>query len=464
MAEGRKSTWSSAERDVATFACRVLGRLELREAIRPLSEWLAVVWDRDLAIQAGLALCHTRRPEARPALLSANLRFGTQSLVWRRIAERIDRVPEPHGEAHGSAETLLARARERKAKGDHEGALEDYERVQRLDPGSPFAWGEGGHMLFLLGRLAEALAAADRAEALGGPHPTIHTLRSRIDSADGRSDDAFRELERALELNPEWTEALTARGMLRYGRGEFALALRDFELVTKVDPDDHVAHVNHAAALSGLGRLPDALAAAETAVRLAPRNADARSARGVLRQRLGDASGALDDFQAAVEAEPTNLEARLNLGSLTQDAGDHLAAIAHFDAALRLGPGDLNALRERAVSRRALGELDQAIADLDQVIERAPLDARGWWWRGFCRRDRGEHEAMFGDFGRVIELDSRPGGDADRLVRALLERAWAADRLGRVAEAAADYRRILELAPAHPRRPDIETWLRQHGG
>ncbi|MDP7033523.1 MAG: serine/threonine-protein kinase, partial [Planctomycetota bacterium] len=61
---GSDPAWSQSERDRAKFVCEVLGRIGLPGSYEPLSRWMEVVADHELAVEVGIALCNTRDPAA----------------------------------------------------------------------------------------------------------------------------------------------------------------------------------------------------------------------------------------------------------------------------------------------------------------------------------------------------------------------------------------------------------------
>jgi serine/threonine protein kinase/tetratricopeptide (TPR) repeat protein len=108
---------------------------------------------------------------------------------------------------------------------DWEGALEDWERATRLDPSNADAW-QGlseGHLT--LGRLNEAVAAAERALEVDPLTPIISAWLGNVYAFAGRFDDALLTLGRARELEPDNVVALfgTARTLSEMGRHDDAI-------------------------------------------------------------------------------------------------------------------------------------------------------------------------------------------------------------------------------------------------
>ena len=153
-------TWSQSDRDLATFVCRVLGRLELDEAVEPLSRWLEVVRDPELTVEAGIALCNTRRAEADPALFRLQQRVGAGSLTWQRVGRYYNRVPQQDRlPATAGSDRWLQRGLQRLMRRKFDDALSDFDRVLEADPKNPDARYGRGSILLEKGEFSQAVQA-----------------------------------------------------------------------------------------------------------------------------------------------------------------------------------------------------------------------------------------------------------------------------------------------------------------
>ncbi len=98
----------------------------------------------------------------------------------------------------------------------HHEALERYERALAANPLDPWAWYDKGQSLEALGRHGEALAAVLEADRLlhpeDGNRPWVHAQLGKLYRRLGSRDQARRQLETALRLDPRNP---TARSELR---------------------------------------------------------------------------------------------------------------------------------------------------------------------------------------------------------------------------------------------------------
>ncbi|HZN54145.1 MAG TPA: tetratricopeptide repeat protein [Candidatus Polarisedimenticolaceae bacterium] len=233
--------------------------------------------------------------------------------------------------------------------------------------------------------------------------------RGVADSREGRLDSAIRNLDHALELEPERFDAHIARGMTWLRAGRPYAALTDADAALKVAP---------------------------TAVR-------AHYLRGLAWLRAGREDQALASFRHAVEADPGFGRAVVATGDLAFDRGrpdDALeayrraCALRHDDDAMHYVPMLVWATRLLA------GDRTGAESELRELIRKRPLDRfrLASWVDAATRVTRGAAPAR-GEEGVVLAwtegVRDLAAGDRAGAVghfrRAIAEGApdsWAGDR------------------------------------
>lgn len=245
--------------------------------------------------------------------------------------------------------------------------------------------------------------------------------------SSARKQEALRDYDEALRLDPRRALARASRGWTRSALGDVAGAREDWQVAVDVAPLDAAAWSNLAEAQRRLGDLDQALACAERALRLQPELAGAWLTRGdvlrdrgdleraaadygrcleldprmglalnnraAVRQRLGDIDGAEADLRAAVDHGPPLLQARLNLGTVLVARGSDPARALSELLAARASEVATSA-EWRAVGVRAFerGWLAHAELAFDAALSRAPADgvAELRVWRAYCHELRGE--------------------------------------------------------------------------
>lgn len=118
----------------------------------------------------------------------------------------------------------------------------------------------------------------------------------------GNLKEALTELDKAVELQPDFAEAIDQRGMVALKLGKFSRAIRDF---------------NHA-------------------IELMPGSAEYFNHRGVANYCIKQFELALRDYTMAIQMDPTLARAYYNRGILNLEIGDKESALEDFTMAGKL--------------------------------------------------------------------------------------------------------------------------------
>ncbi|HEY3011255.1 MAG TPA: tetratricopeptide repeat protein [Gemmatimonadales bacterium] len=220
----------------------------------------------------------------------------------------------------GQTELLLARARERFVVQDYYGAVHLLESV--IDSGRAFA--------------------------------DVHHLLGVSLSLLGQAQRALNELERALELNPRYVEALIHRGLVLNELGRTDEAEEAFTL----------AAANLAKPTAGL---PVPIAA-----QLANRHADlAESYAGA-----GALDRAIEQYRRALELGPEFHDLRYRMARLLLEAGRPLEAREELEEVLRAHPGFIDAEAALGLAHYLSGDAGGARDVWQACLARRPENAR----------------------------------------------------------------------------------------
>ncbi len=194
------------------------------------------------------------------------------------------------------------------------------------------------------GKLLEQVLAQDDRFA------DAHDMLGVIDHQAGRLVDAEKHFERALALNPNYTEAALNLAVTYNDRGKFDEARKIYARIkdrpggdiTALDPFARGKIANMHAALgeayNDANMTSEAVSEYERAVRLCPDFADLRTRLATLLRQSGDLSGARDHYEAAIRAKPGFVQARVLLGVTLLAMGDLDRAEAAWNGALEHDP------------------------------------------------------------------------------------------------------------------------------
>jgi tetratricopeptide (TPR) repeat protein len=201
-------------------------------------------------------------------------------------------------------EALARQASALRAAGRVDEAISAYEQLLAIDPARPNTW----YNLALLQRRARRPAAALQSyeqalrQGLDGPEEA-HLNRAVIFSDDlRRPEDARRELQRALTLQPRYLPALLNLGNLHEDLGEREAAVRCYDQALAVEPGHSLALARRAQVTQAAAELLALVPRLQAALKPVSRSAAERAELGFALGRLLDACGRHDEAFAAYTA------------------------------------------------------------------------------------------------------------------------------------------------------------------
>ncbi len=362
------------------------------------------------------------------------------------------------------------------------GGLDDavaaYARALELSPDHLASLLRLGELRLLVGEPGPAADLFRRALAVSGDCGACRFGLGRAAAAADDDEEAVRQLEMALELQPEakaihhalaqayrrlgrleparreyeaaqlaeagevmvpdpifaWVRSLATGSAVHVQRGQRALsagdlgaAERQFRQAVELNPESARARRALGLALRRLRRLDEAVEQYREAVRLAPASGVGRKDLALAFADAERFEEAERQFRVALELEPEFAEAEHGLGIVLGRLGRADEALAHLGRALALQPTNQPARFEKALIELRLGRLEDARAGLAEILE----------------RDADHHPARL-NLALVHEMSNRPAA-AETQLRELLRRrprprlaASARLALGRLAERGGD--------------------------
>ncbi len=191
--------------------------------------------------------------------------------------------------------------------------------------------------------LRTVLEAEDR-------YADVHDMLGVIAHSRGNFLVAERHFERALEINPAYTEAALNLAVTYNDRGKYEKAREVYSRI-KVGAAGTTAgldpfargklanmHADLAQAYHDAGLVREAVREYEKAVGLCPHFADLQTKLGTLLRELNDLAGARRAYEAAIQAKPNYVPARLQLGVTLLSLGEPDGAEEHWKHVIALEP------------------------------------------------------------------------------------------------------------------------------
>jgi tetratricopeptide (TPR) repeat protein len=230
----------------------------------------------------------------------------------------------------GQTELLLARARERFVVQDYYGAVHLLESL--VDSGRAFA--DVHHLLgvslSLLGQTQRALEELDRALQLNPKYVEALIHRGLVLNELGRTVDAEEAFSRASASLNQPTNGIPAPAAAQLanrhadladtyaGAGAMDRAIEQYRQALELGPQFHDLRYRMARLLLEAGRALEAREALEEVLRARPSFVDAEAALGMAHYLSGDAGGARDIWQDCLSRRPENARVEAYLGMLNR--------------------------------------------------------------------------------------------------------------------------------------------------
>jgi tetratricopeptide (TPR) repeat protein len=202
----------------------------------------------------------------------------------------------------------------------------------------------------------------------------VYNNQGLLEAAAGQPEQARRDFDRALQLNPHFAEANVnvGNGELAQGRPQEAIARYEQALVDR--PNYPEGYYSIGKALQSIGRNAEAIAAYERALQFRPDYPDAENNLGVALADMGRFSEAVAHYQRAIQSDPAYATAHFNYGNALRSSGQTDAAIREYEEALRLQPDYPDAENNLIVTLESSHRLPEALARCEAAVRLRPGD------------------------------------------------------------------------------------------
>lgn len=320
-------------------------------------------------------------------------------------------------------------------------AIEQYKLALEADPDSETLANGLANLYFRLGRIREAVSAAQEQIQKHPNDVDAHMLlghvylRSLGDGQNPQSGEmlqaAIKEYETIAKLKPDDVETHLLLGQLYGLAHESAKAEIEFKTAQKLDPNSEEVVLSIARLYSEQGDL----ARAAKVIEGVP--ADDRSARmdfalaGIYDQ-LKQPKNAVKAYRAAVEEDPDNTDAKRGLAAALTASGQMDEAAKVYAQILGSDPQDAQALIREADIQRQQGHYEQALATLKKAQALVSDNVELSYNLGLVYDALGRFDDSIKTLKQLLTATLPPSGkytDGDRSNRALfLDRLAIVDR------------------------------------
>ncbi len=293
----------------------------------------------------------------------------------RRVLERLD----PWGlSGQGAYEAFLLRAQAFLQMGELEKADWMYQEAAKIDAEAlPPRLGRLNVQL-LKGRVDKACASLDSLTSAHSEEAGVWFLAARCALARKRAEEALRDFDQALDLDPEHLTARLGRAALEVELGRLPAARQDLARLAKAMPDEPLVPWLEAAAARRLGDTEAAGKALDRAQHLLqgldPEHVSDHPSSLLLAAAVAEARGDLKQartwLDTYVRRMPSDRVARKRLAQVLLEQGRADEVLSLLGASLGEGDAEVLGLLGRAYLAR--GDTLQALDYLERAVRAGP--------------------------------------------------------------------------------------------
>jgi lipoprotein NlpI/V8-like Glu-specific endopeptidase len=255
---------------------------------------------------------------------------------------------------------------------------------------------------------AAAVADLGAAIAADPDKAELYALRAIWDRYGGRDDEARRDLEKVLALDPDFAPARYLRGRMELEKGDadnLKLARADFSRLAESHAHSPDVLLYRGIAESRAAAYDAAIADFDSVMKRQPRSAVALNERGDAWRGLRDYERALADYSRAIQLAGDWPEAYRDRGYLYHLLARHEEARADFNRALKLNSGDAEAWNGRALVSLSENRMPEAISDFNHAIALLPQSGAYFANRATARLIDGDEKRAIEDFRLAVKYD-----------------------------------------------------------
>jgi tetratricopeptide (TPR) repeat protein len=297
-------------------------------------------------------------------------------------------------------------------------------------------------------------ALIERGSASPERQAELLLLRGTAYMIKGDNDQAIKDLDEAVRLNPSDADAFFSRGGAYFKKGDYDRAMADYDQANWLNPDHLGAYVGRTDIYKRLYKtqLLDGDPASDLFGRRLYASLFEGSAETEQRSEkhwrsVEERFALLDE---AIHRKPKDAEAYYKRGNAYRSLGrrHHDRALADYSEAIRLDEKHLKAYAWRATILHAKGQYDLAIADLDQVIRARPDLEWPLSNRALVHEHQGDYDRAIADLNEAIRVETSMlppprWGEEPHGLPFHVRRGRVYERKGERDNAIADYRKVL---------------------
>ena len=354
-----------------------------------------------------------------------------------RAFDRAEPAPPAAPINDSVTDDMLDKAGEFAKAGDHNRALEIFNKVLESEPKNVDALIGQGKTLYQIKKYKESESVFRKSVQLAPENYECQLGLGKAVWGQDRNEESIPLMDKAIQLHDEPFEALLISGLAHKTLKKYEAAIPFFNKAIEIEPRHWFANYMRANNFYYCDRYKEAINGFDTALELRPNETDSYFYRAFCYKETEQLDKAIEDFTALINANPLNTR-YLGYRAETYKENDlQRFAIRDYTAIIGLEPGNDGAWKERARCWMDLKKYDQALMDQAQGLKLKP-DQWTYANQAICWENKDDYTQVVASYTKAIELDPD-------YQFALTWRGYAYGvKLDRYAEAKSDYERAIK--------------------
>lgn len=259
----------------------------------------------------------------------------------------------------------------------------------------------------ICGQMQDFLAAEQyckKALKINSSVPSVYYNLAVAQRGQGKTDEAFVSLEKAVNLQNDFTAAQYEMGNICLEKQDYARAIDFYNKVLKGASDAYQAYVGLAVAYERSAKPELAISACLESLRINPAQQSVTLRLGSLYDKQGKADEAVKYYSRAIELGYEAVDVFINIGRMQALQGNSVEAENHYKQALTIDPDAIEALSNLALLYDDMHDIGSALKYIKEAYQ---LDA--------------EDERIVYNYAKIL-TSSRQYTDAETLYKKILEK------------------------------------------
>jgi tetratricopeptide (TPR) repeat protein len=253
-------------------------------------------------------------------------------------------------------------------------------------------------------RLAEAIALYSRAIELNPDYvEALNNLGNALGQAKRYAEGAVY-LRRAADLRPDYAPIHHNLALVLANAKLFEESAISFRRAIELRPDFAEAQGGLGNVLRELGQFDAAIASYRLAIQLKPGTAETHIGLGHAQMALKRYDEAIAAYRKAIEAKPDLAAAHGNLGNALMELDRPEEAASCYRRAIELEPGNAGTYNNLGNALRGIERIEDTLESYDRALDLDPTFAEAQNNRGKLLLDLGRREEALKAFDAVIAL------------------------------------------------------------